>query len=205
MAGYAQPPQNSVMAIISMVLMGVGILVGLITVGLGGAPFFLGGVVLGALALRETGAGRKSGRGLAMAGTIVNSLGLLGSIAVFAAFMWLFSYSTQKVEEAASLQSDTQLIMQRVGQYERLKGDLEPGGPKVIRGIRSQEAVQGSLKVSDLVSPTELKFDISRYTLEVNATAGTAKLFYTDEDGVRRQMESYPRMTPKFDRDFQFE
>ncbi len=205
MAAYAHRPQNSVMAIISMVVMGVGILVGLVTVGIGGAPFFLAGVILGALALRETGAGKKSGRGLAMAGTIVNSLGLLGSVALFAAFMWLFSYSTQKVEEATGLQADTQLIIQRVGQYESLKGDLHPGGPKVIRGIRSQEAVVGSLKVSDLVSPTELKFDMSRYTLEVNASAGTAKLFYTDEDGTRRQMETYPMLTPRFDRDFQFE
>jgi hypothetical protein len=204
-AGYAQPPQNSVMAIVSMVLMGVGILVGLVALGIGGAPFFLAGVVLGALALRETGAGKKAGRGLAMAGTIVNALGLLGSIAVFAAVMWLFSYSAEKMEEATGVKEDAQLIIKRVGQYESLKGDLAPGGPKVIRGIRSQEAVQGSLKVSDLVSPTELKFDMTRYTLEVNAAAGTARLYYTDEDGNRRQMESYPRLAPSFERDFQFE
>ncbi|MCB9933879.1 MAG: hypothetical protein H6841_10710, partial [Planctomycetes bacterium] len=64
---------TSVLAILSLVGVGVGLIAGLATLGLVSLPFFLAGSILGYLGMRETAAwGKKTGRGMALGGAIAN-------------------------------------------------------------------------------------------------------------------------------------
>jgi hypothetical protein len=200
---YVQPGKpNSTMAIISLVLLVPGVLVALLTLGVGGIPFFLAGIVLGGLALRETGAfGRKSGRGLAVAGTVVNSVLLVGAVAAGVGMFVLVKAHDSAQKEQYSVIADSHLIITRVRIYQVTKGDLEPGGPQMIGGHRSDVAVQGTLKVSDLVSPSELELDMNRYRLDVDASAGRATLYYTDNAGKTGEVGSHSSALQNFRRD----
>ncbi|MDF8265520.1 DUF4190 domain-containing protein [Luteipulveratus flavus] len=68
-------PQTSGMAIASLVCSLVGFTCGL--------PFLIG-LVLGIVALGETGEGGKDGRGLAIAGIVIGALGTVGLVGLFA-------------------------------------------------------------------------------------------------------------------------
>ncbi len=200
-----QAKPSSTFALVSLILLAPAFLFGLVFFVVGGIPFFLIGAIFGALALRETGSsGHKTGRGMALTGTIINSVCLAGAVVALGALFWLVKSTTDSNRERVHTTQDSQLIMQRVRLYEAEKGDLGPGGPQYIRGIRGVVAVQGELKVRDLVSPTELKLNIDSYQLEVNVPGGTAELYYTDDDGVRERIASHPYNTLSFD-DFNFD
>lgn len=194
-SAMAYPPMHkpsSALAMISLILVAPGFLLTFV-LGLLVVPIYIAGIVLGVLGLRETGKyGTKSGRGMAIAGTITNSIFLTGTVALTVTVLVFFTAAASELKEAANIQEDAQLIIERVGMYHRAKGDLGPDGPQMVRGLQSSIAVQGSLKVSDLVSLIELNNEVEDYRLEVNESEGTATLYYTDSEGNSREAGRYP-------------
>lgn len=201
-AAFVPHKPNSTFALISLILIGPGLLMTFLFFFIG-PPIFIAGIVLGALGLRETGRlGTKAGRGMALAGTITNSALLLITVGLFLALVVFVTTAISEVEQGAKVQQDSQLIIERVGMYHRAKGDLSPGGPQMVRGLQSSVAVEGSLKVSDLVSRVELEMEIDQYRLDVDESAGRATLYYTDDKNATRDVGSYPRGFDSFQFDF---
>lgn len=139
------------------------------------------GVVLGILAIIETGAeGKRSGRGLAIAGTIVSVL------AVFAMAGWIgfLVYATKQVEEniqqamKPALDADQQLILKRLKLYHDSNNrSLGPGGP-VVAGDRGfaptpGEGNQAPLDTRPRVSGAlELRHLVDEHEISWGATDG---------------------------------
>lgn len=191
--GFVAKKPVTVLGIISLVLAGVGCLAGLVSFGLFSWPFFIGGGVLGYVAIRETAAwGKKSGRGLAMGGTIANGalllLNIVGVIALFAAAGTLEDIVEQQNN---ATMVDGPLIVERIGKYKQAKGDLQPGGPQMQLGFEQATAVTGAqLTVPDLCRPTELKNPIEQYSLVISED--TATVWWTPPEGQRMQVGEYP-------------
>lgn len=175
-SAYPMAKPTSGMAIASLICAGLGFVVGFTV---------LVGVVLGVLALKETGpSGDKSGRGLAIAGIAVNSVMLaLGMLLIIAIIGGAMAMSSQ-IEEVSKSAADGSLIVQRAEMYYRDKGDLASGGHRFIGGYKNADKTKGPLMVPDLVGPTELKLPIERYFLEIRQDSAT--VWYTDEDGGRQ-------------------
>jgi hypothetical protein len=132
------------------------------------------GLVLGILGLIATGReGPRSGRGLAIAGTIVSVV----SVGVMATSIGLFLFMVEEgVKEAeqdmaTQLDSDQRIIIDRLKKYyDENAQSLGPGGP-ILAGARTAAAptangsatnttarVTGSLKLQDLVQDDELRY-----------------------------------------------
>lgn len=180
-AYYPQAKPTSVMAIISLVCAGLGLFTGFSV---------LPGAIFGVLALRETGpTGSKSGRGLAIAGTVVNSVFLaLGLLLVAIIFAGAASMSSQ-MEDMANVATDGSIITQRAQMYYIDKGDLAGGGHRFIGGYKNADKTKGPLMVTDLVMQSELKMPIERYFLEVKGDAAT--VWYTGPDGQKQMAGSW--------------
>lgn len=194
-AYYPQAKPTSGLAIGSLVCAGLSFVTGVSV---------LAGIVLGVLALKETGpSGDKSGRGLAIAGIALNS-GLLALaalfIAIFVAGMVAFS---SHMEDEVNISMDGALIAQRAEMYYRDKGDLASGGHRFVGGFKNAEKTRGPLMVGDLVGPNEVQMPLDRYFLEVKADSAT--VWYTGEDGSRRMAGSFSavwQQNPKDSDDF---
>jgi hypothetical protein len=91
------------------------------------------GVVLGAIAIAETGReGTRSGRGLAIAGTIVSALSIVAAIGVTVALYGVFvSAERQAIQQReTAIDQDRPLVLERLRlYYEQNDGSLGPGGP----------------------------------------------------------------------------
>ncbi|MCZ7608289.1 MAG: DUF4190 domain-containing protein [Planctomycetota bacterium] len=184
--------QTSVLAILSLVAIGVGMVAGLASLGLFSIPFFIAGGVLGYLGMRETAEwGKKTGRGMAVGGTIANTVLLVLNVGALLA-VFLFAQATvSAVETNMNATFDGALIQERVRLYAEAKGDLKPGGPQFKQGFRNDTAVAGpQLQVTDLVTPAELKNPIEQYALTI--ADNTATVWWTGKDGQRMQVGQYP-------------
>jgi hypothetical protein len=197
-AAYPMKKPTTVFGIVSLCLMGVGLLAGLASFGLFSIPFFLVGGILGYVGIRETAAwGKKSGRGLAMGGTISNGALFVLNVAGWAAIFLIGSAAVDDMEQQFNAQSDGDVIVRALGQYHQAKGDLLPGGPQIRLGVPTQTAVTGAqLSVSDLVSPTELQNPVDKYALTVSD--GRATVWYNDESGNRVKVGAYPQFGGSF-------
>jgi hypothetical protein len=183
---------TSVMAILSLVAVAVAMITGLVSFGLFSIPFFIAGAVLGYLGMRETAEwGKKSGRGMALGGTIANLVLLVLNVGSLLA-LFLFAQATVgAVETNMNASMDGALIQQRVRMYVEAKGDLKPGGPQFKQGFRNDTAAAGpQLQVTDLVTPAELKNPIEQYSLTI--ADNTATVWWTGKDGQRMQVGQYP-------------
>ncbi len=151
------------------------------------------GVVLGIIGITETGReGTRSGRGLAIAGTVVSSLSVVGSIAILALLLGFGRVAEQEQEQrrAENLDQDIALVIGRVQQYYQANNEsLGPGGPvlaeaqpkpaepkrgrddrgeRVIPNVRDGK-VQGELSIRHLVRTGELSYsgNLDRWELVV--------------------------------------
>ncbi|MBZ0135544.1 MAG: hypothetical protein K8I27_04110 [Planctomycetes bacterium] len=198
----------TILGVIALVLAGVGCLVGLLSLGFFSWPFFIAGGILGYLGLRETAAwGRKSGRGVAMGGTIANGALLALNAVGVVGLLWLGSSTVDLVERNNNaFIVDGPLIQSRLFDYAKAKGDLKPGGPQMRKGFENPTAVTGpQLTVQDLVMPSELKNPIEQYSLEI--AGDTATIWWSPPDGQRQEVGSYGRMASfdEFDFDSEFQ
>ena len=188
---YPTGKPTSTLAIVSLVLMGVGVLIGFVSVGIFSVPLFLIGSVLGYLGMRETAAwGKKSGRGIALGGTISNMvLMVLNVVFLLAGFLFIQSVG-DSFEQQANAMGDGLKISMRVGMYKEAKGDLKPGGPQFKAGFQNDTAVTGpSLQVTDLVTASELENPIEQYSMDVKDDVAT--IYWTGPDGVRAEVGRY--------------
>lgn len=190
--GYMTRKPTTVFGIVALCLGGVGVVAGLVSFGLASAPFFLIGGILGYLGIRETASwGKKSGRGLAMAGTIANVVLLVLNVAAVIAMFLLIRTGADILESEMNAKVDAKKIESRIVMYKEAKGDLKPGGPQMFLGSQQPTAVSGSqLTVQDLLRPTELKNPIEQYTLQIDGDKAT--IWWTPEDGARQNVGSYP-------------
>ena len=201
--GYIPGKPVTIMGVIAIVLAVVGSGIGLFSIGFFSWPFFIIGGILGYLGIRETAAwGRKSGRGVALGGTIANGtllvLNIVGVVALFA----LADKATDNFEAELNAGLDGNKIVERVVKYKMAKGDLQPGGPQMRQGFENPTAVSGpQLTVGDLVTPAELKNPIEQYTLEI--AGETATVWWTPQGGQRVEVGSFGKM-PEFD-EFDFD
>lgn len=188
---YPMGKPTTVFGIVALVLAGVGAIMGLISIGVFSAPFFIIGGILGYLGIRETAPwGKKSGRGLAMGGTIANGALLVLNVIGVVAFFWLASTAVDSLETEMNAHLDGGKIVERVMKYKQAKGDLLPGGPQMKQGFENPTAVTGpQLTVPDLVTPTELMNPIEQYSLEISGE--TATVWWTSPQGQRQQVGTF--------------
>jgi hypothetical protein len=180
MAQHFEKP-TSMLAVISLVCAGLALFTG-ITV--------LPGLILGLMALRETGpTGAKSGRGLAVAGAVINGAMLaIGLVLVMVIFVFAAA-ATSQFEGMVNVSVDGSLIVQRAEMYYRDKGDFAGGGHRFIGGYKNADKGKGPLMVTDLVGAHELKMPIDRYFLEVKGD--TATVWYTDPKTGKQMAGSF--------------
>ncbi|MBV6514430.1 MAG: hypothetical protein HPKKFMNG_00054 [Planctomycetes bacterium] len=198
--GVAKPQSGK--AVGSLICAGVGLVGGVLCGVLGIAV--LVGIVLGALAIAETGPnGSRTGRGLAITGTVINVVLLLGAVAAgFAWYHYVSQQSRQNLEvDAAQLREDFELIRSRLKTYyERNNQSLAPGGPRLAEhgkpGISNGApgealgVVQGALKINDLVWDGELNEYAGNFELTVTGSASCTVRF-TAYDGRSHSMKVY--------------
>lgn len=165
------------------------------------------GLVLGILGIVETGRnGKRSGRGLAIAGTIVSTLALAGAVVAAAYFVSAFGESATEMHEVqgANADADIQLIATRLQAYYRQNhNSLGPGGPWLSMRGNAAEApaptpahngvdeytgmprVNEPLSIRHLVGESELRAmprQVDKYKLTVTGPA-SARLEITDWSG----------------------
>ncbi|MBE7492278.1 MAG: DUF4190 domain-containing protein [Planctomycetes bacterium] len=188
---WTAPRPTSGKAIASLVCSVGGLALGMLC--FVGYPAILAGLVLGVLAIAETGRnGTRSGRGLAIAGTLVSVLAIAAAVTVGA-----FFFSRMRMGEhehnaqfQARLDADVQLIVDRLQQYHRANGSLGPGGPvlakaPVSNGVEPTDTrdgrVRGVLQVRHLLDRHEITcgYDSSAFELTVMGDS-TARLVMHD-------------------------
>ncbi len=132
-------------------------LIGLIFAFLG--PLSLVGVVLSTLGLKETKPhGPRSGRGLAIAGMVLNILAIVGLLIAAVLFAVVASALNQAgAESRAAIQSDFSLIANRAQTYYFGNSEsLAAGGPSPAPSAGGEPAY--TLNVSALADAAELKY-----------------------------------------------
>ena len=175
---YTPEKPMSNLAIASMVLGGASVLVWIIAPVTG-----IIGIVTGIMGMKQSKqpAGTHKGWGLALAGTITSSAMWLISVAMIVgmAFLFVFVDKQQKdiqhdrIVATQEIESDLTTIRVRMELYfTENSQSLEPGGPIVNdgrTGLYPEDApkVEGSLKISDLVSVSDLNNRPSEYTLSI--------------------------------------
>lgn len=187
---YPVSKPTTVMGIISLVLIGVGLVTGLGSVGIFSAPLFLVGAILGFLAMRETApGGKKTGRGMAVGGTVANLVLLVLNVAGLIAVFMFIRTTAGELEAGVHARTDGALLVERVQLYHEHKGDLEPGGPQVKLGFAHDVAVEGRLKADDLASPSELNNPAAQYSIDI--VDGIATIYWTPPGGARQEVGSF--------------
>lgn len=141
------------------------------------------GVILGILAIIETGKnGSRSGRGLAITGTVLSTLGIVATIAAFVGFLALMRAGEEDDKERNTelISSDQQLILDRLKEYCVANGNsLGPGGPVLAHETPKKDqryptsgnepaprpvggTVEKALELEDLVGKGELEWSRRR-------------------------------------------
>ena len=190
-AAYPTQKQTSLLAILSLVAIGVGLLAGLFSIGLFSPPFLLAGAILGFLGMRDTAAwGKKTGRGMALAGTITNLVLLVVNVGVLLAGFLFIQKAGNELEKGLNASIDGEVIVRGLEAYGNAKGDLQPGGPQIVWGSRTGNAATGpTLTVADVVSAAELKNPVSEYSLTIKEN--TAIVTWTSPDGYTTEVGYY--------------
>lgn len=203
MPGFGIPKPHSGKATASLVCAGVGLV--------GGAMCFLPaiaipiGLVLGFLGIAETGAnGQRSGRGIAIAGTVLNAILLAASIAGVVAFVALAQRGSQARDEDFTTKTDSDFEKIRVRMreyYDANRKSLGPGGPRraspeYVKGNAptgtSLGKVDGALKVEDLCGRDDLSMPPSMYELTVTGSASaTVRVHGWGRRGKARVMKVF--------------
>jgi hypothetical protein len=145
------------------------------------------GILLGVLGIIESGAkGSRSGRGMAIAGTIVSVISIALFVVAMAVMVYAVDRGVEQFEEAvaAGLEEDQQLILARLkAYYDANEQSLGPGGPVLARqnttgydgtyrtqptnapapanqppAVDTRPRVAGALTLRDLVGEHELAF-----------------------------------------------
>jgi hypothetical protein len=191
---------TSVLAILSLVAIGVGAMAGLMSLGIFSIPFFVVGAVLGYLGMRETASwGKKSGHKMAVGGTIANIVCVVLNVGA----LIVLAVAVQKVGEINEAtkhakHDDGPKIQKRIYDYAKAKGDILPGGPQMKQGFRNETAVEGpQLRVTDLVTPGELENPIEQYRLQI--TGEIAIVMWTPPKGREIQVGKYDPNMPNVD------
>ena len=131
------------------------------------------GLVFGILGIIETGKeGKRSGRGLALAGTVIASLAVCGVIGITSLFIHGHSRDEQRIraEMEPAIAKDQALILKRLKQYyDENDRSLGPGGPWLATrtagsgppgnttAVQPGTRVSGTLELKHLVGPGELQ------------------------------------------------
>jgi hypothetical protein len=160
------------------------------------------GLILGIIGITETGKnGTRTGRVLAIAGTVLSVVTLAINLAVLILFFSFGAMAEQQQEEhfAKSLDEDVQLIVARVREYYRSNDNsLGPGGPVLAR--RSDDALEatngrnaparviGVLTIRQLVGDRELKWSVERWDLTVTDRAKATVVARDWSGGVLREI-----------------
>lgn len=142
-----------------------------------GAPFFAPlGLALGGIALKQTDGSRSHrGRGLAIAGVVLNAFGLViaGLVLFYFSTQLYTAQANESVRQAGKVDEDMYFIQERLRTYWRANNEsFGPGGP-VLAGEESRFArppangpkVIGALKVSDLVVQDDLRHAVGDFTI----------------------------------------
>jgi len=151
------------------------------------------GFVLSLFAIGETGKeGKRSGRGLAIAATILCSLAIVGGIGLVGFMINQARFGREAADEMlqAEVDKDIDLVAKRLQEYHRANGSLAPGGPFLagsgyvsenvprdnkgaerganVAGVKDGK-VQTALTMRHLVRETDLSAfkDFSHYELTV--------------------------------------
>lgn len=134
------------------------------------------GLILGGIALKQTdGAAARRGRGLAIAGMVLNAFGLViaGLVVFYFSTQIYTAQANEDTRQAGKVDQDFYFIQERLRTYWRANGEsFGPGGP-VLAGEKSRFArapvngpkVSGTLKVSDLVIQDDLQHPISDFSI----------------------------------------
>ena len=164
-------------------------------------PAVIVGLVLGFVAIGETGpSGKRSGRGLAIAGTVVSAICLCLSIGLIAFGLAIAAREGESFESdlALLIDQDVNLIVDRMREYcNRNQGSLYPGGPVLaaqpdVEGDTPSNApgeappaaiVKGALELEHLVSQSEFQTG-GRYTFKLSVNGRTtASLVVSSSSG----------------------
>jgi len=203
MPGFGIPKPHSGKATASLVCAGVGLV--------GGAMCFLPalaipiGLVLGFMGIAETGEnGTRSGRGIAITGTVLNGLLVIASIVGIVLFVSLAQRGSQARDESFMTKSDDDFakIRTRLREYyDANRKSLGPGGPRLAspdyaRGNapagRSLGTVQQPLTIEDLCGSGDLSLPPSMYELTVTGSASaTVRVHSWGRGGKVRVMKVF--------------
>lgn len=176
------------------------------------------GLVLGVLGILETGrAGRRSGRGLAIAGVILSCLAACGAVAATVILLRLGNRAQEDYQEMQSRELDREvdLIVSRLQAYHKANGTLGPGGPFLAApvnlsqnvpepvgnaasstpapnqsGVRDGRIVT-ALRLDHLVRENEVSAagDLSNYRLTVTGDASARLTIHDWSNRVLREIE----------------
>jgi hypothetical protein len=191
-APYPARKPTTILGILSLAAIAVALMAGVISFGIFSPPFLLAGSILGYLGMRETAAwGKKSGRGLAVGGTIGNLVLLVLNVGVLLLGFFALQGAVKDEQKTLHARQDAAAIVKGLTAYQQAKGDLLPGGPQIRHGARTEVAVTGfQLTVADLVSPAELKNPITEYSITI--TGDSASITWSSPDGFPVQVGEYP-------------
>ncbi len=162
-------------------------------VGLACCPIALPiGAILGGMGIAETGpSGSHSGRGLAIAGLVINLLFLIGYVGIYATMFTAGALQQKHREEELQkdIDEDFAKIRARMREYyDANRKSLGPGGPRFASpdyakgnapAGTSLGKVDGPLKVEDLCGHGDLSMPPSMYELTVTGSASATVRVYT--------------------------
>ncbi len=185
MPQFGIPRPQSGKATASLVCAGVGLVGGVICGVL--AIAIPVGLVLGFMGIAETGPnGTRSGRGIAITGTIINGLLLVLAVVGVIAFIGLASRGAQQRDEAFSQKTDADLNKIRArlrSYYDQNNNSLGPGGPRLSTSDYTAShgnapatpgrkgIVSEVLKLEDLFGANELSMSLSMYELTITSSS----------------------------------
>lgn len=158
------------------------------------------GFVLGLLGIAETGKnGKRSGRGLAIAGTIVGALAMAGSIAIvaFVINQARIGHEQSEQEFRAALEADVNLVAARLQEYHRVNGSLAPGGPYLAgQPAMSRNVVQGNgvdatgVQDGKVMVPLRIEHLVRESELGGHTTRGNMVLTVTGDNTARLEIKN---------------
>lgn len=184
MPDFGVPRPQSGKATASLICAGVG-LVGGVICWLPALAIPVG-LVLGFMGITETGpTGTRSGRGIAITGTILNAVLLVGGVLAVVAFVSLAARGAHQRDEAFAQQTDSDLnkIRMRLRQYyDANNNSLAPGGPRLAQSrntayygnvapVNPKGKVTELLKLEDLVGDNELSMPLSMFELTITSSS----------------------------------
>lgn len=158
------------------------------------------GFILGLLGIAETGRnGKRSGRGLAIAGTIVGALAMAGSIAIIAFSISQARMGTEQneAEMRAALEADINLVAARLQEYHRVNGSLAPGGPYLAHqpyrsgNVVPANGVDGNgVQDGKVTVPLRIEHLVREDELGSHTTRGNLILTVTGDNTARLEIKN---------------